>query len=255
MTSWSLGSGFSGDRVFLSMIMALPAPLSDAIVKRGLAGPGLLACYPRTDYRQLGLLPVVIGVGASSSSSISPSITPSLMSGTHGLQFSTDAMINAHISTPGGEVTVVARVSQFSQIPLGPDATSPTSAHTGQYISRGSNVSTSSAPSRTARKKASHAPPLTHTGSVACVSSLETVHEDLAVSESLLRFWIGQGIASESHECKCGEVPMGPSHEDATVTVQSSWMDVGISNLRVANVLISAGHETSDGVITTSPLE
>ena len=101
MTSWSLGSGFSGDRVFLSMIMALPAPLSDAIVKRGLADPGLLACYPRTDYRQLGLLPAEIGVGASSSSSISPSITPSLLSGTHGLQFSTDDMINADISTPG----------------------------------------------------------------------------------------------------------------------------------------------------------
>ena len=26
------------------------------------------------------------------------------------------------------------------------------------------------------------------------------------------------------------EVPMGPSHEDATVTVQSSLMDVGIAN-------------------------
>ena len=50
-----------------------------------------------------------------------------------------------------------------------------------------------------------------------------------------------------------GEVPMGPSHEDATVAVQSSLMDVGISNVRVANVLMSAGHDTSDGVITTSP--
>ena len=97
MTSWSLGSGFSGYKVFLSMVMALQAPLSDAIVKRGLADPGLLACYPRTDYRQLGLLPVEIGVGASSSSSISPSITPFLLSGTHGLQFSTDDMINAEI--------------------------------------------------------------------------------------------------------------------------------------------------------------
>ena len=43
------------------------------------------------------------------------------------------------------------------------------------------------------------------------------------------------------------------SFEDATVTVQSSLMDVGISNVRVANVLMSAGHETLDGVITTSP--
>ena len=45
-----------------------------------------------------------------------------------------------------------------------------------------------------------------------------------------------------------GEVPMGPSHEDATVTVQSSLMDVG-----TANVLMNACQETSDGVITTSP--
>ena len=46
---------------------------------------------------------------------------------------------------------------------------------------------------------------------------------------------------------------MGPSHEDATVTVRSSLMDVDISNVRVANVVMSAGHETSDGVITASP--
>ena len=64
---------------------ALQAPLRDAMVERGLADPELLACYPRTDYRQLDLLPVEFGVVASSSSSISPCISPCLLSGTHGI--------------------------------------------------------------------------------------------------------------------------------------------------------------------------
>ena len=57
------------------------------MIDRGLADPGLLASYPRTDYRQLGLelRPVESGAGASSrssfTSSIPPTVSPSLAAG------------------------------------------------------------------------------------------------------------------------------------------------------------------------------
>ena len=191
----------------------------------------------------------------------------------------TDRMIDAEISTSSGEANVVAGVSQISttvnfdtsranpswdelvhpssasfQYPLGPDATSPTSAHTEQHISRASNISATVAPSRRARKKASHTPAPTHAGPVAGVSSLETVHEESAVSECSLRLSVLDqesqvGLTSAS----AGEVPMGPRFGDATVTVQNSLMDVVIENVSVANERLNSCHETSEGVITTSP--
>ena len=128
-----------------------------------------------------------------------------------------------------------------------PVATSNTSAHTEQ-TSRVSNIPATSVPSRRARKKASHKPALTHAGPVACISSLETIPEDVAVSKFPLRL---SGADQESQvgltSASAGEVPMGPSHEDATVIVQNSLVDVGF-----ANVLMNACQETSDGVITTS---
>ena len=207
------------------------------MVERGLADPGLLASYHRTDFRQLGLLPVVYGVGASSSTSISQCISSCLASGTdsmlrgtaQSLQYSScsdaastgfdpqpvsltstsfvaadisNRVDDADISISGDGADVDAVVSQISsdvnfdtfsranpscdeldhaqchpnssseQFPLGPDATSPTSAPTVTHTSRASNASTATLPSRRARKKSSHAPLLIHTEPAVCDSLL-----------------------------------------------------------------------------------
>ena len=82
-------------------------------------------------------------------------------------------------------------------------------------------------------------PALTHAGLVACVSSLETIPEDAAVSEC------SSGPDQESQvsltSASVGKVLMDPSHEDASGTVQNSPIDVGIAN---ANVLMDVRHET-----------
>ena len=71
-------SFLSGDTVFHSFVDSLPGPLETAMYERGLADPGLLACHPRTDFRQLGLelRPVGTDPGASSQSSVTPCISP-----------------------------------------------------------------------------------------------------------------------------------------------------------------------------------
>ena len=321
MSTWSLGSGFSGDNVFLSMVTALPAPLSDAMDERGLADPGLLASYPHTDFRQLGLLLVEYGVGDSSSTSILPCFSSTLASGTDGLlrgsvqflQYSScsdaartgfdpqlvslnstsfvatdisNRVNDADISTSGGGADVDAGVSQISstvnfytfsranpsceelvhaqfhpsssseQFPLGPDATSPTSAHTEQHISRTSNTSTTTAPSRRAHKKASNDPPLIHTGPATCVSSLETIHEVSAALESSIRL-SGLHKNEKSHvsltSVSVEQVLMDPGYEAVSGAVQNPLMDVGIAKVSVASELMDVRHETSYGVVTSCP--
>ena len=54
MSVWTVGVRFSGDGIFGNYVDALPGSLKDAMYKRSLAA-GLLSCYRRADFQQLGL--------------------------------------------------------------------------------------------------------------------------------------------------------------------------------------------------------
>ena len=51
-----MSSAGTQDAVFSAKLKRVPSPLRDALVSAGLADPGLLAAYPRTDAALLGLV-------------------------------------------------------------------------------------------------------------------------------------------------------------------------------------------------------
>ena len=81
MSVWTGGAVFSGDIVFRSYVDALPGLLKEAMVKRGLADPGILSSHPLPNFQQLGLelRSVVVGAGTSMRSTILSCIPPSML--------------------------------------------------------------------------------------------------------------------------------------------------------------------------------